>query len=166
MAVNKHLPSETVDPKWPSFKGGLLASWRDYDLASDTLMIYFGGKSVPAYSDLIDCDQTETIYLRLDIYTNEVLGLQFEGFLGISVPSRPELFTLLDGAPLHGLTRDELEEIKPLVGVNDATPRHQSVEHVLKSLIDDLRAGRSPFPREARADPKIFDMRSQAVWAR
>lgn len=165
MAVNKDVVSETMQLKWPLCTEQLGASWRNYDLASDTLMIYFGGKSVSAYSDLVDCDQTETIYLRLDIYTNEVLGLQFEGFLSISVPSRPELFKLLDGAPLRGLTRDELDEITPLIGVNGALPRNQPYQQVLKSLLDDLQAGRSPFPREARADPAIFDMMSRALRA-
>ncbi len=159
MAINKEIVSESILPVWPRLTdAGLRASWRDYDLLSDTLMIYFGGRSVPAYSDLVECDQVEAMYLRLDIYTNEVVGLQIEYFLAIVVPSRPVLFSLLDGATLRGLTPIELDEIKRLLGIHEAfSPEEGTPEHVLRSLINDIQAGRPPLAQEVRANQTVLD---------
>ncbi|HEV2107236.1 MAG TPA: hypothetical protein VGR16_03150 [Thermomicrobiales bacterium] len=165
MAVDRKIATESIQPVWPHLSDvDFRSAWRNYDLPSDTLMIYFGGRSVPAFSDFVESDESETMYLRLDIHTNEVVGIQIEYFLMIVVPSRPELHALLDGARLNGLTLQELEDIAGLLGID---PRDQaeeaSFERVLERLLSDLKAGRAPLPHVVEPDQRVLAKVQRAV---
>ena len=165
MAIEQEIATESIQPVWPPLpETGFPSAWRSYDLPSDTLMIYFGGQSVPAFSDFVEGDKSETIYLRLDVHSNEVVGLQLEYFLSLIVPSRPELYALLQGTALLGLTRQDLRSIADLLGINQqGSEGLESFNAVLTRLLSDIKGGRPPLPIVVEPDQRILDKVHQAV---
>jgi hypothetical protein len=83
--------------------GTILAA---YDRASDTLMLHFRGQPRPAVSIPIE-SREDGVYVRLDRETNQVVGLQIEGFIADFIDRFPELADLLKHAHLRGIDRDE-----------------------------------------------------------
>lgn len=160
MAV-EHVRHDTsvFRPIWPSLSDeALRSSWRSYDLASDTLMIYLGGKSVPAVSVLVGYVEPDSLYLRTDVTSDAVVGVQFEEFLTVFAPSRPQWFTLLNGARLHGITTADLGQIRRALGITEtdeaSTP---SLEVVLRGILNDLKAERSPIGSIREAPVSVIE---------
>jgi len=62
-----------------------------YDKEGDRLWISFVDKPIPAYSFVVD----DYIAVRIDLETNEVVGIEFERFTARAVAKHPELIPLL-----------------------------------------------------------------------
>ena len=77
-----------------------------YDRASDTLMLHVRGEPRPAVSIPIE-SREDGVYVRLDRETNQVVGIQIEGFIADFIDRFPELADLLKSAHLRGIERDE-----------------------------------------------------------
>ena len=83
-----------------------------YDGLSDTMMVQFYDPNRPAASVPLDRGDRDYLYLRVDVETQEVVGFQVEHFLAYAVGQTPGLIGALDFADLHGITVEEVEEIK------------------------------------------------------
>lgn len=83
-----------------------------YDRRSDTLMVHFYGRGIPAVSVPVGDEERDIFYMRVEPRTQRPVGIQIEGFLGSFVAEHPELDTLLDVAELRGVTRDEIQGIR------------------------------------------------------
>ena len=105
-----------------------------YDAPSDTLMVHFSGAPRAATSVLID-DPFDSVYVRIDPESNEVVGLQIEGFAIDFVYRHPEMAETLLLADLRGITRDEAAEI--VERAQTRGPRAAAVTTYLEHLIAD-----------------------------
>jgi hypothetical protein len=77
-----------------------------YDRDSDTMMVHFFGAPRPAVSIPIDAPD-DTLYVRLDRVTDQVVGLQIEGFVSCFISGHPDWADTLSIARLRGITREE-----------------------------------------------------------
>ncbi len=125
-----------LNPRWPDL-GNLdwQASALDFDRDSDTLYWDFYGEPRAAISVPV----TDHVLLSVDPGTEEVVGLQLDGFLAHVIYQAPELLELGD---LIGLGANEIEEIRRRLAAKSASERKQTV---LPALIDRLvpSAGRA-----------------------
>jgi hypothetical protein len=92
-------------PRWPDLSA--LSPDRvdiTYDGPSDTLFVDFFGGARQAASFALDLDEIDYFYLRVDVETEEVVGLQIEHFLGYAVAQHPWLTRAFDIATLEDAT--------------------------------------------------------------
>ena len=116
MAVSPDLFTPRVfHPRWPErdqidLTRVAFTYWEDVD----TLYVDFYGRALPAVSVPVDFgDIPEGIYLRVDAVTEEVYGLQMEGFLRETAQRYPSLLDGLDWAELWGRAREEIARDYP-----------------------------------------------------
>jgi hypothetical protein len=76
-----------------------------YDRVSDTLLVYFFGAALPAFS--VDVNDFE--YLRMELDSHRVVGLQIEAFLLRAIWEDPRylLWSVRAGIGLDELARSE-----------------------------------------------------------
>lgn len=103
-----------LDPKWPELadifsKGKLTFT---YDAASDTMFVDFYGPGRPAVSVEIERGDHDYVFQRVDLETQEVIGLQIEDFLAYAVYQDPYMLDALDFAELVGITPQLVELVK------------------------------------------------------
>lgn len=75
------IPDTQNPPRWPATPVDLGIAWVDYDVRADELLIYFGGKPVPAISDPLDAPGIRSVSIMLgvgadDEATDEIVGVQ------------------------------------------------------------------------------------------
>ena len=123
MAVSPDLFTPRIfHPRWPKRDEiDLTRVALTYREDVDTLYVDFFGRALPAVSVPVDFgDIAHGIYLRVDAVTEDVSGLQMEGFLTETAKHYPQLLDALDWAELWGMTREEVVTVTPL---RAATPR-------------------------------------------
>ncbi len=84
-----------------------------YDSVSDTLMLHFYGPGRPAISveaQSINPNADEHMYLRVDVETQQVIGVQVEAFLRAVVRRDPSQLELLEFAGMHPTEVQKLRE--------------------------------------------------------
>lgn len=79
-----------------------------YDRRSDTLLVHLFGKG----RESVSVQATPHLFLMTDPETEEVVGLQVEGFLARVVEDLPESVFLLDAADLRGISTEEVRAIR------------------------------------------------------
>jgi hypothetical protein len=93
-----------IVPRLPAFDGldskDLLVR---YDAGADILHVHFFGRPLPA----VNIDITEYLYLRVDIETHRVVGLQIDGYLHYAVHQNPALLILAELAGIDPAVIDE-----------------------------------------------------------
>lgn len=116
MAVSPDLFTPRIfHPRWPhrdriDIMQVAFTYWEDVD----TLYVDFYGRAFPAVSVPVDFGKIpDGIYLRVDAVTEEVYGLQMEGFLAETVQQYPLLLDGIDWAELWGMTREEVTKVTP-----------------------------------------------------
>lgn len=113
MAVTKTEPRlQVFQPVWPNAndEGVRRALW-SYDRDSDTMMVHFFGKSLPAVAVPIEVGPYDYVFARVDPQTERVVGVQIEDFLAFAVSAHPSLAWALGFARLNGITEAEAKEI-------------------------------------------------------
>lgn len=116
-----------------------LAPWLRYDLDSDTLLIYFFGAPQPAVSYPVPDDQY--IYLRLDIDTHHIIGVQIEGVFVGFLREHPEFIELARQA---GAPEVELARIEAGLGVDsEAEHRRRALVRLMMADIESLASAES-----------------------
>lgn len=114
-------------PKWPPIRALPLEQVRfAYDRPSNTLFVDFYGEARPAASIPLDLGDRDYLYLRVDVQSKEVVGLQIESFLTYALRLHPELVDVLGIATLEGIEPDELSELIGDIGLafeSDRDPR-------------------------------------------
>ncbi len=103
-----------LDPRWPGWadvrsKNQYTVS---YDAVSDTLYFDFYGPGKPAVNVEIDKGDHDYLFQRVDVDTQEVIGLQVDDFLAYAIHLDPYVFDVLDFAELHGITREQVAILK------------------------------------------------------
>ena len=104
----------------------------DYDRDSDILLIHFTSEPRPSTAIQID-DPTDDVYVLLNRGTDQVVGLQIDGFLTEFIHRHPDLADILAVAHLSGITREEA-----IAAANQARqqePQVAVVTHFLERLI-------------------------------
>ena len=96
----------------------------DYDRASDILLIHFTPEVQPSTAIQID-DPADDVYVLLNRGSDQVVGLQIDGFLTEFIHRHPDLADILAVAHLTGVTREEA-----LVAVNRARQQEPQVAAV------------------------------------
>jgi len=96
-----------------------------YDRVSDTLTVHLHGEPRPAYS--VDINDFE--YLRIDLETNTVVGIQVEAFLTKAINADPRY---LLWAMEAGLPRDEI--VRVLERERPSDLRQSAVDLVLSDV--------------------------------
>lgn len=76
-----------------------------YDRNSDTLLLHLYGRPQAAMSHQMD----DHIFIRVDLETHKVVGIQIEGFLKAAVYGQPALLQL---AAWAGVDANEIEDIR------------------------------------------------------
>lgn len=119
---------QVVRPIWPKANDEAIRhSLWSYDRFSDTMMVHFHGKSLPAFAVSIEVGPYDYLFARVDPKTERVVGVQIEDFLTFAVSQQPSLAWALDFARLNGITREEAREIlhglklAPVIRPNAAT---------------------------------------------
>jgi len=117
MAVTDHERDvQILAPAWPDVASLIAERIRfTYDRPSDTLFVDFFGDARPAASDPLDLGDRDYFYLRVDVATDEVVGLQIEQFLSYAVVQHPELVDALVEAELVGIAADEAARLRQRV---------------------------------------------------
>lgn len=103
-----------LHPKWPALDRVLAEHQYTlaYDGVSDTLFFDFYGPGRPAVSVEIERGDHDYLFQRVDVETEEVVGIQIEDFLAYAVVLDPTWLDLLDIAELNGIDRDQIDKIK------------------------------------------------------
>ena len=104
-----------------------------YDRASDTTMLHFFGKPRAAVSVPLE-SRDDGVFVRIDRETDEVVGLQIEGFVADFILRYPQLAELLEVAKLRGIDPTEASAIAAnarMAGVR------KSMVHWLESMAAD-----------------------------
>lgn len=83
-----------------------------YDRPTDTLFTDLFGEARPAASDPVELGDRDFVFLRLDVETGDVVGLQIEGFLSYAVDQHPELVDALPEAEVVGLEPEEATRLR------------------------------------------------------
>ncbi len=115
MAVTDREPDiMALEPKWPELADVLRrGQFRFmYDAPSDTMFVPFYDPIAPAASVPVDQGEMDYVFLRVNVETQEVVGFQVEHFLSYAVGQMPDLISALELADLHGITSEEVAEIK------------------------------------------------------
>lgn len=81
----------------------------DYDCPADTLYVYLDGQPRPSIEYVLD----DHFLLSLDPVTEEVVALQFDGFLAHVIYELP---AFLGVANVIGLTSEEVERVQERIG--------------------------------------------------
>lgn len=110
--------------KWPDLSDVLTQGHARflYDAPSDTMFIPFYVPAGPAVSVPVDQGDIDYVFLRVDVETQEVVGFQVEHFLSYAVGQMPDLIYALDLAELHGITRQEVNEMTRRLQPEHAEP--------------------------------------------
>ena len=100
-----------------------------YDRVSDTLLVHFFGAALPAFS--VDVNDFE--YLRVELDTHRVVGLQVEAFLTRAIWEDPRylLWAVRAGIGLDELARSESQLSPAAVQHAAATSAIQEVERAI-----------------------------------
>ena len=104
----------------------------DYDRASDILLIHFTPGPQPSTAIQID-DPTDDVYVLLNRATDQVVGLQIDGFLTEFIHRHPDLADILAVAHLTGITRDET--VASADRARQQEPQVAAVTYFLERLI-------------------------------
>jgi hypothetical protein len=135
VAVTKSDPDiQTFAPSWPALESLPMEQIRlTYDRPSNTLFVDFFGRALPAASIPVELGDRDYYYLRVDVETDEVVGLQIESFLTYALAQHPGLADVLAFAELVGTDRGSPTEIERLAaGVN---PNHRDRAAVIQELV-------------------------------
>ncbi len=111
------LAYRTVRPRWPTEGIDPVA---EYDRATDTLFVdFFNGRRRG-----IDIPTRDLGLLFVDRNTEEVIANLVPDFLSRVVPRDPSLIDVLlrPETTLHGITRDEVREVRAALGHRDPGP--------------------------------------------
>lgn len=125
MALTADTPDiQSFSPRWPTVEAIPVEQIRfAYDRPSDTLFVDFYGEARSAASIPLDRGDRDYFYLRVDVETQEVVGLQIESFLTYALRLHPELVDALRFATLEGIERDALFELISRIGLAFDTDR-------------------------------------------
>jgi hypothetical protein len=104
----------------------------DYDRESDILLIHFKPGPQPSTAIQLD-DPTDDVYVLLNRATDQVVGLQIDGFLTEVIHRHPDLIDILAVAHLSGITREEA--IAAAEQARRQEPQVAAVTHFLERLI-------------------------------
>ena len=78
----------------------------DFDRASDILLVHFTPELQPSTAIRID-DSEDDVYILLNRGSDQVVGLQIDGFLAEFIDRHPDLADILAVARLTGISREE-----------------------------------------------------------
>jgi len=87
-----------------------------YRRDSDTLLVDLYGRGRPALSVPLDIGERDYLFVRVDVKTDEVVGLQIEDFLDYAVVRHPELVDALTFAELDGIDEADVDSLRRGVG--------------------------------------------------
>ena len=104
----------------------------DYDRDSDILLVHFTPGPQPSTAIQID-DPTDDVYVLLNRGTDQVVGLQIDGFLTEFILRHPDLADILAVAHLSGITREEAIAVAERARQQD--PQVAAVARFLEHLI-------------------------------
>lgn len=104
----------------------------DYDRDSDILLIHFVPGPQPSTAIQID-DPVDDVYVLLNRITDQVVGLQLDGFVAEFMSRHPDLADILAVAHLTGITREEA--IAAADRAHQQEPQVAAVTHFLEGLI-------------------------------
>jgi hypothetical protein len=104
----------------------------DYDRASDVLLIHFTPELQPSTAIQID-DPIDDVYVLLNRSTDQIVGLQIDGFLTEFIHRHPDFAEILAVAHLTGITREEA--IAAAERARQQEPQVRAVTHFLERLI-------------------------------
>lgn len=113
MAVTKPKPPlQVFHPIWPNANDEAVsrALW-SYDRFSDTMMVHFSGKPLPAVAVPIEVGPYDYVFARVDPHTERVVGVQIEDFLAFAIAEHPSWGWALGFARLNGITDEQVEDI-------------------------------------------------------
>ena len=114
--INREQDVQTFAPAWPDLATPRSEQLRfTYDWPSDTLFVDCFGEGRPAVSDPLDLGDRNYFYRRVDVQTNEVVGLQIEHFLSSAVLQHPALVDALAEAELVGIAPEEAARVRQRV---------------------------------------------------
>jgi len=103
-----------LHPKWPDL--GFVLARNQYTLAydgvSDTLFIDFYGPGRPAVNVEVERGDHDYLFQRVDVETEEIVGIQIEDFLAYAVHLDPILLDALDIVELNGIDPNQIRAIK------------------------------------------------------
>ncbi len=131
MALRKSHDLTPVLPDWESLDLDRVVL--SYDDASDTMMVHFGGRGVPAYGDPVSDGRRDVYLLRISFANDQIVGVQIEDFrarFSTEYSGADELLLLAErpGSEVPGVLRHQR---------SDAAPTFQP--RVLSSLLRYLR---------------------------
>lgn len=87
-----------------------------YRRDSDTLLVDLYGRGRPALSVPLDVGERDYLFVRVDVKTDEVVGLQIEDFLAYAVIQHPELVDALTIAELDGIDAADVDALRRRLG--------------------------------------------------
>lgn len=118
------LDIQSFSPRWPTIGSLPMEQIRyAYDRPSDTLFVDFYGEARSAASVPLDLGDRDYFFVRVDVESQEVVGLQIESFLTYAIRLHPELLNALRFATLEGIGQDELSKLVPPTGRDLVAPR-------------------------------------------
>lgn len=108
----------TVRPRWPTSALDPARCWFDFDAVADELVFYFGGRPVPAVSDLIETSDgaAPAVLLGLDPdgeETGEIVGIHVYPLLA-AAQARPAWRALAEPDPPAEFVARFVAEVKDL----------------------------------------------------
>ena len=103
-----------LHPKWPDVADVLTKQQYTavYDGVSDTFYFDFYGPGRAAVNVEIDKGDHDYMFQRVDVETQEVVGLQIDDFLAYAVSQDPYFLDVLAFAELHHVTPDQAVAIR------------------------------------------------------
>jgi len=122
MALRKSHDLTPVLPDWESLDLDRVVL--SYDDASDTMMVHFGGRGVPAYGDPVSDGRRDVYLLRISFANDQIVGVQIEDFrarFSAEYSGADELLLLAErpGSEVSSTARpwqpEEVRELRPTV---------------------------------------------------